>query len=118
MIRRRSGRSIDGSAIDTRTITATEARVHVGETMRRVAENRETVIVERAGQPQVVILAVEDYQRSQGGDASTDDWWERAMRSRERIAEEFNGRPLPDVAGWIREGREERDAQMLTQVMR
>lgn len=102
----------------TRTITATEARVHFGETMRRVVGDQETVIVERAGKPQVVILATEEYQRLRGEESSTGDWWDRAMRSRERIAEELDGRPLPDVAEWIRAGREERDAQILTRVIR
>ena len=32
-------------------VSATEARVHFGELLRRVAEGRETVFVERGGQP-------------------------------------------------------------------
>ncbi|MDP9374162.1 MAG: type II toxin-antitoxin system Phd/YefM family antitoxin [Chloroflexota bacterium] len=41
-----------------RTIRATGARTHFGELMRRIVEERETVIVERGGTPQIVVLSI------------------------------------------------------------
>lgn len=43
-------------------VTATEARVRFGELFRRVCEERETYIVERAGGRQVVVLSIEEYE--------------------------------------------------------
>lgn len=46
-----------------RKMTATDTRIHFGEVMRRVVEQGEEIIVERAGLPQVVILSVDTYER-------------------------------------------------------
>jgi len=46
-----------------RTMSATQARMHFGDVMRRVVENGETVIVERAGKPQVAVISLADYER-------------------------------------------------------
>ncbi len=97
----------------TRTMSATEARVHFGELMRRVVEGQEPVIVERGGKPQVVVLSVAEYERLRGEKTEPDDWWDRAKRSRERVAQELNGRPFPDITELIHDMREERDAQIL-----
>jgi prevent-host-death family protein len=51
-----------GPAIE-QTVTATEARVHFGEIMRRVAVGRAPIVVEKDGIPTVVILAVAEYER-------------------------------------------------------
>ncbi len=48
-----------------RVVSATEARAHFGELMCRVVEEREPVIVERAGKPQVVVLPMATYERQQ-----------------------------------------------------
>ncbi|MDP9368815.1 MAG: type II toxin-antitoxin system Phd/YefM family antitoxin [Chloroflexota bacterium] len=97
----------------TRTVSATEVRVHFGELMRRVVEGQEPVVVERGGKPQVVVVSVEEYERLRGERIEREDWWERARRSRERVARELNGRPFPDITELIHEMREERDAQIL-----
>ncbi len=47
-------------------MSATEARVHFGELMRRVVEGQEPVIVERGGKPKVVVLSVAEYERLRG----------------------------------------------------
>ena len=44
-------------------ISATEARIHFGELMRRVVEEQNPVIVERSGKPHVVVLPVAEYRR-------------------------------------------------------
>lgn len=91
-------------------VSATEARIHFGELLRRVAQSRETVFVERGGRPQVVVLAVPEYERlissSQAG-----GWRERAQEARDRIRAEIGGRDLLPAEDVIRQGREERDEQ-------
>jgi prevent-host-death family protein len=39
-------------------VSATEARIHFGELMRRAVEKQVPTIVERGGEPHVVILSV------------------------------------------------------------
>ena len=90
-------------------VSATEARVHFGELIRRVADHRETVFVERGGRPQVVLLALTEYDRllSQGG-----GWAARAQEARHKALAEMgdHARPLPEDV--ILEIREERDEQL------
>ncbi len=45
------------------TITATEARVHFGAVLRRVAEDGEIFIVTKNGKPVAVILPIKEYER-------------------------------------------------------
>ena len=47
-------------------ITATEARSHFGEVIRRVHKGGETLVVERSGLPVVVILPVQKYRVMRG----------------------------------------------------
>ena len=47
----------------TRTLNATEARIRFGQLLRRVAEDGDTVIVERNGQPSAVVLSYDDYEK-------------------------------------------------------
>jgi prevent-host-death family protein len=54
-------------------VSASEARSHLGELMRQAVENRETILVERGGEPYVVILAVARYERLLK-DQPRDDW--------------------------------------------
>ena len=97
----------------TRTMTATEARVHFGELLRRVTENAETIVVERGGKPQVVVISLDEYERLRGAQQPEEDWWDLAERARQTINAHRGGRPLPDIAEVIHEMREERDAQLL-----
>ena len=46
-----------------RVMSATQARMHFGDVMRRVVENGEAVIVERAGKPQVAVISLADFER-------------------------------------------------------
>lgn len=45
-----------------KTITYTESRAHCAETLNAVVEDREEVIVTRAGRESVVIVALDDYE--------------------------------------------------------
>lgn len=62
-----------------RIISATEARVHFGELLDSVAENKDVVYVQRAGVPRVVVVPVEEWERAQG----EEDPWTAAARSME-----------------------------------
>lgn len=97
----------------TKTMSASEAQEHFGELMRDVDERGETVLIERSGEPRAVVLPVAEYERMGGGTGEKPDWRELVRLSREGIARELNGRPLPDVTEVIHQMREERDAQIL-----
>lgn len=111
---RESRRSMD------KVMSATEARVHFGEVMRDVSERDEIVIVERGGDPKVAIISVEKLDRLRQGQKNDEgtDWFERAMRSRERIRQAFGDQPIPDIDELFHEMREERDAQILANLRR
>lgn len=46
-----------------KTIPAVEARVHLGDIMKRVVRHREQFIVEKSGLPMVAIVHADDYLR-------------------------------------------------------
>jgi prevent-host-death family protein len=97
----------------TRTISATEARVHFGDVLRGVTERGETILVERGGKPQVVVMSVQEYDRLRNGQEKQDDWWDLVMRAQERFRREWGDRPIPNIERLIEEGRDERDEQIL-----
>ncbi len=94
-----------------RVISATQARIHFGELMRTVVEQNESIIVERAGKPEVVVLSVSEYKRLRKSDS--EDWLARVDKVRARIQQELGDRTLTPSEDVIREMREERDAQLL-----
>lgn len=81
--------------------------------MREVTERDVPVIVERAGQEQVVILSVRRYRQMAGGQTESPSWLQLLAETRAAVAAELQGRPLPDPAEVIRQGREERDEAIL-----
>ena len=92
----------------TRTVSATEARVHFGELMRRVVEHSEAVYVARGGRPEIVVLSVSEYEDLLAGNRSG-AWLARARKAREHVRAELGDRVLSPVGEFIREAREERD---------
>lgn len=46
-------------------MSATEARVHFGEVLRRVTEDHEVVIVERGGTPSAAVIPIQELERLQ-----------------------------------------------------
>ena len=96
----------------SRVLGATEAGIHFGELMRRVVTRREAIVVERGGKPQVVILAVEEYERlcRAAGPANWEAALARAGKVGGRIATRRAGAVLPTAEDVIRAAREERDA--------
>lgn len=95
-----------------RVVSATEARIHLGELMREAVESREPITIERGGSPHVVLLAVEEYERllqEQQGE----NWQELVATAREQIRADLAGRSLPPVGEILTQLREERDEQLL-----
>lgn len=77
----------------TRTVTATEARVHFGEMLRIVRDQGGTVIVERGGEPQAAIISIEDLRELQRHKPQPmeNNWAERMTEVHRRIAEKWQG---------------------------
>jgi prevent-host-death family protein len=87
-------------------MSATEARVHFDEVIRHVVEAEEPVIVERAGKPEAVIIALAEYRRLQGLDP--DDWRAQLDEVHALIRKERGDQPLnPSPEEIIREMRDE-----------
>ena len=93
-------------------IPATEARVRFGEVLRRAVEFGERFIVERAGEQQVVILSIADYQQLIAAQTGEPTWRALAMATRARIQAELQGTILEDPAEVISKVRSERDEQL------
>jgi prevent-host-death family protein len=92
-----------------RTVSATEARIHFGELMRRAKSG--PVIVERDGKADVVVISKQEYDRLVEN-VPKPDWWSMVEKLHAELRVELAGRTLPDPAEIIRQGREERDEQL------
>ena len=90
-----------------RVLSATEARVHFGEVLRRVEEG-EVIVVEGRGRPQAVILSVKAYARLTAG---KEDPFE-ALLSFNRAIRARLGRPLTPPEEVVSALREERDREL------
>ncbi len=97
-----------------RVVSATHARIHFGELMRRAVESGETIVIERKGKPYVVVLSVQEYNRLQAaqGQPAWQDVLERIREARARIHARRGGKPVPPPEDIIRGMREERSAQL------
>ncbi len=93
----------------TRTVTATDARVHFGEMLRIVKDLGGTVIVERAGEPEAAIISMDDLRELQrhkpGSIADPRTIGERFLAMREEILAEMGDRTLGDVDELIDHGQ-------------
>ena len=101
-----------------KNISATEARIHFGELMRRVTEKKEAMIIERAGKPQVVVLSIDEFKRLQSLDRREN--WVQALENLESIGAKVEKRrkriTVPEPESVIREMREERDDELRTRL--
>jgi len=88
-------------------VSATQARIHFGEILRRAQSA--PVIVERSGKPAVVILSKQEYDRLL---ASQEDWLSMVERSRAAISARMKGRAMPEPAEMLRQAREIRNEQL------
>ena len=92
------------------TISATNARIHFGEIMRRAKKG--PVIVERSGKPEVVVISKNKYDQLIHT-APKQDWRKMLDSLHEKLRIELAGRTLPAPEEMVREGRENRDKELL-----
>lgn len=97
-----------------RNISATEARIHFGQWLRHVKEKGTTLIVEKAGRPEAVLLSLEEYHRlcAAGEAGAGTAALERARASRKRILARRGGKPLRSPEDVISGMRKERDGEL------
>src|SRR5437667_7438266 len=72
---------INQSITMTRKISALTARTQLGQIMNRAVENNDRFLVERNGEPAVLILSVTDYVKTF---APPPDWLEKSWDSAKR----------------------------------
>lgn len=98
-----------------KVVSATEARIHFGEMIRRVVEEEEAIVVEKGGIPQLVMLSVDRYEQlKQERAAQRQTAWEQITAVHAMIRERRGDTPLtPSPAEIMRQMREERDEQLL-----
>ena len=97
-------------------VSATEARVHFGEMMRR-AEHGETLVVERSGEPRVILMSIEQYRKLRQDPESDKEGdmpeWEKKLKEvREKASRELAGKHI-DWEQVIHDMREERSRHLL-----
>jgi prevent-host-death family protein len=83
-------------------VSATEARIHFSEMMRRATDDQEIIIVERYGAPQIALMSAARYWRLAAGRQEGAHWREQVDRARAQIARELAGRKLPPPEEVIR----------------
>ncbi len=97
----------------TKTVSATEARIHFGELMRRVVEDQQPVTIERAGKPQVVVVSIEQYEQLVTGHPQEPDWRKSLQHAHVQITRELSDIEIAPTDEIIRQMREERSEQLL-----
>jgi prevent-host-death family protein len=116
-------RLIDGEGIPmTKSISATEARVHLGEVLDQVEHSGARIVIERDGKPAAMLISLSDSEKLGEQELDVEALIERARLNRKAVAEwraEYRtGEPYPDIVEMIHEMREERDAQLLDNMLR
>lgn len=90
-------------------ISATEARVHFGEVLQRVARG-ETLVVKREGKAIAVILSLEEYERlrkTPGNREVLEELWLFGQKIQNHLE-----KPVPSPEEIIRAMREERSLEL------
>ncbi len=93
-----------------KTISATKARINFGDVMKQA--KIAPVIVERGGKAEVVVISKKAYDQLIAAKSQT-DIKKRLKVLHAQIRMELAGKALPDLADVVRQGREERDEQLL-----
>jgi prevent-host-death family protein len=92
------------------TVSATEARVHFGELMQDAVQHQQPIVVEKAGKPQVVIIAYDRYQQLVREE--NEDWRALLARGHANVNSFRIGRELPSPVEMVAEGRRARDEEL------
>ncbi len=97
-------------------VTEAEARERLGELIRDVTEGQETVLIEKDGESQAVVISMHEYTRLREKTRETEsqDWQRRIDRLQERVSQDLGGGSLTPAEEVIRRMREERDEQILS----
>ena len=95
-----------------RTLTATSARVRFGELLHCVADQGETIFVERNGKPQAVVMPLAKYRRLQELEDRSESWEVLLDETIAEIDHHLAGRTLPPADEMIRRMRDDRDADL------
>lgn len=93
-----------------KTISATKARIHFGDVMKQA--KIAPVIVERDGKAVVVVLSKKTYDQLIIAKSQA-NLQKRLDILHAQIRVELKGKKLPDISEFIRQGREQRDEQLL-----
>lgn len=91
----------------SRTVSATEARIHLGELLDNI-ERHEAVTVEQSGNAETVLVSHAESDDLSNEPAESPDWRRSLERARASFAHDLGDRPRPDFVQMIREMREER----------
>ena len=93
-----------------KTISATKARVNFGDVMKQA--KRAPVVVERGGKAEVVVMSKKPYDRLIAAKAGA-NFQKRLDALHAKIRAERKSRQITDLEKTVRQGREERDEQLL-----
>jgi len=93
-----------------KTISATKARIHFGDVMKQA--KIAPVIVERDGKAEVVVISKKAYDQLVAAKGQA-NLHKKIEDLHAKIRVELAGKSLTDPAELIRQGREERDEQLL-----
>jgi prevent-host-death family protein len=97
----------------TRPISATEVHLPFDDVMRPVVEDQTSIVVDRGGEPRVVVISAAEYERLRRGEPSPAGWRETLARAHDQIRREGAGPLSPPPEEVIRQMREERDARTI-----
>ena len=96
-----------------RRVSATEARIHLGELMRWATERDEPIIVQRGGEPHVALLSIAEYERLKA--AKQRHSWREALDQAVKVGAKIDARRkekrLTPPEQIIRQMRETQDAK-------
>lgn len=95
------------------TVSATEARIHLGELMQRAVDEQTTIIIERSGRPHVVMLSVDAYERLIATQGPGPDWRDLVDQARDQMRSDLKGTSLPAPDEVLAQLREARDGQLV-----
>ena len=92
------------------TVSATNARIHFGKHMQNAVRNHQPIIVEKAGKPQVVILAYEQYKQLVANEQG--NWQTMLAKGHAMVNADLKGRELPSAVEMVEAGRKARDEEL------
>jgi len=94
----------------SRTVSATEARIHLGQLLDDI-ERDEAITVEQTGTAETVVIPVSEAQKLSGTSAGSPNWKESLERARALIRADLGDQELP-IDDIIHRMREERSAEL------